>query len=93
VKYLIVLLSNLRPPLCIHTQTALTSHLPYLQHANTAAFPNRDFITLEGYQSRVGQKFLLQALRKGKLIGNAIGTIKAGDVAAEINHPGGTFAH
>jgi hypothetical protein len=58
---------------------------------HNAAFPNRDFVTLEGYQGRVGQQFLLQALRKGKLIGNAIGIIKAGDVAEEINHPGGAF--
>ncbi|MDD7833747.1 fibronectin type III domain-containing protein [Paenarthrobacter sp. AB444] len=57
---------------------------------NLVVFPDRDFITIEGYQDRVGQTALVEVTRKGAgVIGSAQGVVTAGDVAFEINHPGG----
>jgi hypothetical protein len=57
---------------------------------NLVVFPDRDFITIEGYQDRVGQTALVEVTRKGAgVIGSAKGVVTAGDVAFEINHPGG----
>jgi hypothetical protein len=56
---------------------------------NLLVFPNRDFITVEGYQDHAGEKATVELSRAGKVVGSAIGTISGGDVAFEINHPGG----
>lgn len=57
---------------------------------NLVVFPDRDFITIEGYQDRVGQTALVEVTRKGAgVVGSAQGVVTAGDVAFEINHPGG----
>src|SRR3954468_17357604 len=56
---------------------------------NVVVFPNRDFITIEGYQDHVGEVGLVEVKRDGKVIGSAKGKAEAGDVAFEINHPGG----
>src|SRR3954451_9063642 len=56
---------------------------------NILVFPNRDFITIEGYQAHAGEKATVELMRAGKVVGSAIGTISGGDVAFEINHPGG----
>jgi len=56
---------------------------------NLVVFPDRDFITIEGYQDRVGQTATVEVSRGGKVIGSAQSEVAAGDVAFEINHPGG----
>jgi hypothetical protein len=56
---------------------------------NVVVFPDRDFITIEGYQDHVGEVGLVEVKRDGKVIGSAKGKAEAGDVAFEINHPGG----
>ena len=57
---------------------------------NLVVFPNRDFVTIEGYQDHVGETALVEVTRAGAgVIGSAKGVVAAGDVAFEINHPGG----
>ncbi|HEX2102736.1 MAG TPA: fibronectin type III domain-containing protein [Solirubrobacteraceae bacterium] len=56
---------------------------------NLVVFPDRDFITVEGYQDRIGQTATIEVSRDGKVIGSAQSPVAAGDVAFEINHPGG----
>jgi hypothetical protein len=56
---------------------------------NVVVFPDRDFITIEGYQDHVGETALVEVKRNGSVIGSAKGVVEAGDVAFEINHPGG----
>jgi hypothetical protein len=56
---------------------------------NVVVFPDRDFVTIEGYQSHIGEVGLVEVSRDGKVIGSAKGTVEEGDVAFEINHPGG----
>jgi hypothetical protein len=57
---------------------------------NVVVFPDRDFVTIEGYQDRLGQTATVEVTRPGAgVIGSAQGIVQAGDVAFEINHPGG----
>lgn len=56
---------------------------------NILVFPNRDFVTIEGFQNHVGETATVEVLRGGVIMGSASATIAAGDVAFEINHPGG----
>lgn len=57
---------------------------------NIVAFPNRDFISVEGYEDRVGQVATVTVDRPGVgTVGSAKATVAAGGVAFEINHPGG----
>ncbi|WP_227497014.1 fibronectin type III domain-containing protein [Planctomonas psychrotolerans] len=57
---------------------------------NLVVFPDRDFITVEGYQDRVGQTATVEVSRPGVgVIGSARSVVSPGDVAFEINHPGG----
>ena len=56
---------------------------------NIVVFPDRDFVTLEGFQDRVGQVGTVEVRRGAEVIGSAKGTVEAGDVAFEVNHPGG----
>jgi hypothetical protein len=56
---------------------------------NIIAFPNRDFVSVSGYQNRIGEELLMTVERKGVVIGSAKPTVKKGDPAFEINHPGG----
>jgi hypothetical protein len=56
---------------------------------NVVVFPDRDFVTIEGYQSHIGEEALVEVIRDGKTIGSAKGVVEEGDVAFEINHPGG----
>jgi hypothetical protein len=56
---------------------------------NLVVFPDRDFVTIEGYQDHIGQTALVEVTRNGNVIGSAKGVVQAGDVAFEINHPGG----
>jgi hypothetical protein len=56
---------------------------------NLMVFPNRDFISVEGYQNHVGEDATVTVSRSGVVIGSASVTVAEGDVAFEINHPGG----
>src|SRR3954470_15919603 len=56
---------------------------------NVVVFPDRDFVTIEGYQNHIGETALVEVARDGKVIGSAKGVVEEGDVAFEINHPGG----
>ena len=57
---------------------------------NIIVFPDRDFITIEGYQDRIGQTATVEVTRPGVgVVGSAKSVVGEGDVAFEINHPGG----
>jgi hypothetical protein len=56
---------------------------------NVVVFPDRDFVTIEGYQNHIGEEGKVEVIRNGQVIGSAVGTVEEGDVAFEINHPGG----
>jgi hypothetical protein len=57
---------------------------------NLVVFPDRDFVTIEGYQDKIGQTGTVEVHRPGiGIVGSAKGVVAAGDVAFEINHPGG----
>jgi hypothetical protein len=63
--------------------------VPTFDVGNLVLFPNRDFITVEGYQEYVGKIGTVTVTRNGTVIGSASHVVEAGDVAFEINHPGG----
>ncbi len=68
---------------------ALTPNLPQAPD-NLMIFPNRDFITVEGFADHVGQSGKVEVTRPGVgVVGSAIGVVSGGDVAFEVNHPGG----
>ncbi|MEA2155655.1 MAG: hypothetical protein QOE11_1795 [Solirubrobacteraceae bacterium] len=56
---------------------------------NILIFPNRDFISVQGFMDHAGQTATIEITRAGKVVGSAQGVISGGDVAFEINHPGG----
>jgi hypothetical protein len=56
---------------------------------NVVVFPDRDFVTIEGYQDHIGEQATVTVTRNGQVMGSAVGTVAEGDVAFEINHPGG----
>ncbi len=56
---------------------------------NVVVFPDRDFVTIEGYQDRLGETATVEVKRAGVVIGSAQSVVGPGDVAFEINHPGG----
>jgi hypothetical protein len=56
---------------------------------NIVVFPDRDFVTVEGFQDHINQTALLEVSRNGTVVGSAKGVVEEGDVAFEVNHPGG----
>lgn len=58
---------------------------------NIIVFPDRDFISSEGFQDHVGETALVEVRRPGVagVIGSARVTIAAGGLPFEVNHPGG----
>jgi hypothetical protein len=58
---------------------------------NLLVFPNRDFIAVEGYQDHAGEVATITVTRPslGQVVGSAQGRVSGGDVAFEVNHPGG----
>src|SRR5215213_9171588 len=56
---------------------------------NVVVFPDRDFVTIEGYQDHIGETATVTVTRGTQVMGSAVGTVAEGDVAFEINHPGG----
>jgi hypothetical protein len=72
--------------LAIPTANAAVPEFPN----NVVVFPDRDFVTIEGYQDRVGQTATVEVYRPGAgVVGSAQAVVGPGDVAFEINHPGG----
>ena len=57
---------------------------------NVVVFPNRDFVSVEGYAEHGGETALLEVTRPGVgVVGSAKAVVSGTDVAFEINHPGG----
>ncbi len=62
---------------------------------NIVVFPNRDFVTVEGFGAAAGQDVRVEIRRGGVVIGSATGMgasaaqIAAGTPILEVNHPGG----
>jgi hypothetical protein len=56
---------------------------------NIVVFPDRDFVTVEGYQNHIGETATLSITRGGTVIGAAQAVVQEGDAAFEVNHPGG----
>ncbi|MBI4933869.1 MAG: chitobiase/beta-hexosaminidase C-terminal domain-containing protein [Actinobacteria bacterium] len=56
---------------------------------NLVLFPNRDFIAIEGFSEYGGQTATVEVHRNGEITGSAQSVVSGGDVAFEINHPGG----
>ncbi|MFM2077602.1 MAG: hypothetical protein RJA49_1492, partial [Actinomycetota bacterium] len=57
---------------------------------NIVVFPDRDFVSVEGYSEYGGQTATLEVLRPGVgIVGSAEALVSGTDVAFEINHPGG----
>ena len=57
---------------------------------NVVVFPNRDFVSLEGYAEHAGETAVVEVTRAGVgVVGSAKGVVSGTDVAFEINHPGG----
>jgi hypothetical protein len=52
-------------------------------------FDRRDFVTVEGFQNLAGKSFKTEVVRNGVVVGAAWSIGSGGDVAAEVNHPGG----
>jgi hypothetical protein len=56
---------------------------------NLLIFPNRDFISVAGFQDHAGDTATVEVRRGGALIGSTTAVVSGGDVAFEVNHPGG----
>jgi Chitobiase/beta-hexosaminidase C-terminal domain/Fibronectin type III domain len=56
---------------------------------NLLVFPDRDFISVEGFQDHAGEIATVELRRGGTLMGSATGEVSGSDVAFEVNHPGG----
>ncbi|NUS52640.1 MAG: fibronectin type III domain-containing protein [Nocardioidaceae bacterium] len=57
---------------------------------NVVVFPDRDFVSVEGYAEHAGETATVEVTRPGVgVIGSAKGDVSGTDVAFEINHPGG----
>jgi Chitobiase/beta-hexosaminidase C-terminal domain/Fibronectin type III domain len=63
---------------------------------NILVFPNRDFVSIDGFANHAGEQITVEVARPGiGVIGSASGTtasaavIAAGNPAIEVNHPGG----
>src|SRR4051794_31923567 len=56
---------------------------------NVVVFPDRDFVSVEGYKDHAGETATLTVTRDGKVMGAAEAKVSGGEVAFEVNHPGG----
>jgi hypothetical protein len=52
-------------------------------------FPDRDFVSVEGFQGHAGETATIQVKRGSTVMGSAKALVSGGDVAFEVNHPGG----
>ncbi|UKA54590.1 fibronectin type III domain-containing protein [Arthrobacter sp. FW305-BF8] len=56
---------------------------------NIVVFPDRDFVSVEGYEGHAGDMATLEVKRADEVIGSARSLVDGGGVAFEVNHPGG----
>jgi len=56
---------------------------------NLVIFPDRDFLSVEGFDAHIGENALVQVIRGGQVVGAAEVTLGPGGVPFEVNHPGG----
>ena len=56
---------------------------------NLVVFPDRDFISVEGFQDHAGETATVEIKRGSTVMGSAKAVVSGGDVAFEVNHPGG----
>jgi hypothetical protein len=56
---------------------------------NLVLFPDRDFITVEGYEGSAEDTGIIRVYRGDVLVGYTESPMEAGGVAFEVNHPGG----
>ena len=56
---------------------------------NVVVFPDRDFVSVEGFEGHGGQTATLEVIRAGTVMGSAKAVVSGTDVAFEVNHPGG----
>lgn len=57
---------------------------------NLLVFPNRDFVSVAGYAEHTGETATVKVNRAGVgVVGSATAVVSGGDVAFEVNHPGG----
>jgi hypothetical protein len=73
------------------SSAVVNAAVPTFDVGNLVLFPNRDFITVEGYQGHIGETATITVTRgpNNTVIGSASHVVEEGDVAFEINHPGG----
>jgi hypothetical protein len=56
---------------------------------NLVVFPDRDFISVEGFADHAGETATVEIKRGSQVMGSAKAVVSGTDVAFEINHPGG----
>ena len=56
---------------------------------NIVVFPDRDFVSVEGYEGYAGLNATVKVTRGTQVMGSAIVPVSGTDVAFEVNHPGG----
>ncbi|WP_088288784.1 fibronectin type III domain-containing protein [Kineosporia sp. A_224] len=56
---------------------------------NIVVFPDRDFISVDGFDTHVGETARVVVTRDGQVTGSAEGVLTGGSPSIEINHPGG----
>src|SRR4051794_36640658 len=56
---------------------------------NVVVFPDRDFVSVEGYEDHVNETATLTVKRGNQIIGSAKSLVSDSGVAFEVNHPGG----
>ena len=56
---------------------------------NLVVFPDRDFISVEGFADHAGETATVEIRRGAQVMGSAQAKVSGTDVAFEINHPGG----
>jgi hypothetical protein len=56
---------------------------------NLVVFPDRDFVSVEGFAGHAGDTATVNVTRNGAVVGSTKAVVSGTDVAFEINHPGG----
>src|SRR3954470_11780355 len=56
---------------------------------NLVVFPDRDFVSVEGFSDHAGETATLEIKRGTQVMGSAKAVVSGEDVAFEVNHPGG----
>ena len=56
---------------------------------NIVVFPDRDFVSVEGFEDHAGETATLDVTRNGTVMGSAKAVVSDSGVAFEVNHPGG----